>query len=375
MQNITEYTIDWDNSFHYHAELYLACLMSGLDAWSDNLVKLTVKVPPSMLNSFAGINLPKLESFDWQFCTGTLSLKEIDMATDGFMVFLNNLKDSLQSLHVSSTHSSQNLDMSRIFCKMGRFPSLSKISLSIPANGGHLSDPATVVRFLEKHRSTLEDISLLFSQFPCGGELDSFGSIIDQRTNILRSATSTSVQLSRPPLRIFGRFMDQPHLRLKDIRLFSARATSRSKGGDNDFTNWTLRLAEYINTPFPRLRGINISLFPSGAPVDNLIKLINTYSPTLDSLTLTDCTLSYSDVMALFQPSASRTDPLLHISKLHLRVDRFSSEFLVDLAFLLPSLKTLRMECNSAVSSLLYIPQMMTAKHAVSSSWMSQKDP
>lgn len=357
MENVEEYNIDWDNSFRYHPELYAACLISGLDAWSEGLVKLTVKVPPAMLNSFARINLPKLESFHFQFSTGSLTFKEINVTHDGFIVFLNNLKDSLQSLAFSSTHSSQDLDLSRIFRKMGSFPSLSKVALSIPADGSHLSDPATFVRFLEKHRPTLEEINLLSSQIPCPDKPDNYGAIIDWRNRISGSVLSTargfdsSLQRLPSPFDVLGRFMNQHHLTLKKMNLFSTRTTSLNKACDNNYTNWIQRVAGSICAPFPLLRAIAISLCPPGAPLENLVRFIGMHSSTLDFVALSDCTLSHNDVVSLFQFSATETGPPVRIANLQLPVEDLSSDLLVDLAFLLPNLKTLQIDCNKVSNS------------------------
>ncbi|KAH9476247.1 hypothetical protein JR316_0011818 [Psilocybe cubensis] len=366
MPNVVEYSIDWDGSFRYHRELYQACLTAGLDGWSDNLIKLTVKVPPAMLNSFVGIELPKLQSFNWHLYTGSLSPKEINMATDGFMVFLNNLKDSLRSLCIVSTHSSHDLDLSRIFRKMGRFPLLSKIALTLPADGQHLSEPATFVRFLEKHRSSLEEISLRSGSAPSCNQLANSGKVLD-REDRNRSLNLLSMQSSLPHLRVFSRFMDRQCSKLKEMSFLSARAVLVNKAGGGQITDWILQLAEDINIPFPQLRSLSVSMFLSGACSDPRVRLVHLHCPTLDSLSLVDFALSHDDILSILRPSPIRAETLLQISTLSLRIHRFSSQLLIDLALLLPELKTARIECNTVVSVLLRILQGTSTKCYVDS--------
>uniref|UniRef100_A0A8H7XNG0 Uncharacterized protein n=1 Tax=Psilocybe cubensis TaxID=181762 RepID=A0A8H7XNG0_PSICU len=287
MTQVAEYAIDWDDSLGYHPELYTAFLAPVLESWSSHLVKLTLKVPPSMLNSLARVRLPKLDTFAFHFSTGSLSFREINGLYDGFVVFLNNLKDSLSSLTFLSTHSSQELDVSRVFRKMGRFPLLKKVCLSIPFDGGHLSDPNTFVHFLKRHRATLNELDL-----------------------------------------------------------FSSRCTPRTKAGDPDLINWIQRILNSIHTPFPQLRRIGMSLRPLRAPLDTFIRFIDMHSSTLDSLTLTDRVLSYSEVWDVLR-SSSITASLQQssITDLNMRLYTFSVQLIVDFAFLLPSLKTLKIDC------------------------------
>ncbi|PPQ95142.1 hypothetical protein CVT25_011027 [Psilocybe cyanescens] len=316
MKNVTEYTIYWDDSLGYHPELYSAFLTPTLETWSSHLVKLTVKVPPTMLNSLARIRLPKLEEFVFYFCTGSLSFKEINGAHDGFVVFLNNLKDSLTSLAFLSTHTSQDLDLSRIFRKMGFFPSLKKITLSIPFDGGHLSDPMTFVRFLERHRATL-----------------------------------------------------------KDIDLFSSRCTPRIKPGDPDFINWIQRIIGAVHVPFPQLRSVGMSLRPLRAPLDSFIRFVDMHSSMLDSLKLTDRALSHSEVLTVLRSPSVTGFPPLDVTELQIKVDTLSAHLIVDLASLLPHLKILKIDCGkiSTERGISEFSHVLNDNQGVITEWKLQR--
>ncbi|KAJ3513022.1 hypothetical protein NLJ89_g3175 [Agrocybe chaxingu] len=150
MTNVKTYTIDWDEESEYHPQLYSAFLTPVLEMWSAQLLTLCIKVPLSMLPSLARVRMEKLEALKYTFSTGTLSTDDIDHAHDGVVVFINNLKDTLSSLTVITTPTSENLDLGRIFGRLGTFPQLSAISVSIPFDGGHLPDPAPFVRFTQR---------------------------------------------------------------------------------------------------------------------------------------------------------------------------------------------------------------------------------
>ncbi|KDR70148.1 hypothetical protein GALMADRAFT_889202 [Galerina marginata CBS 339.88] len=292
MINVEQYTIEWDDDLPYHPEFYKAFLTPALETWSSQLVVLKIKVPPFILSSLARVRLPKLEEFTFHFSTGILSFNDIDNAHDGFVVFVNNLKDSLRSLTFTSTHTSQELDMTRIFRKMGYFPSLKKVTLSIPFDGAHLSDPMTFVLFLEKHRTTL-----------------------------------------------------------KDLNLFAGRCTPRSKPGDPEFINWIQRIIGSPHTPFPQLRGLGVALRPLRAPLDVLIQFLDMHSSTLDSLTLTDRVLNASELRRLFRSVVSGQALAVAegITNLQVRIDAFSASFLASMAGLFPNLKTLKIECQQVL--------------------------
>ncbi|KAF8965430.1 hypothetical protein BDZ97DRAFT_1757265 [Flammula alnicola] len=283
MKNVNEYNIDWDDNDGFHPEFYHAFLAPPLEKWAGHLVKLTIKVPPSMVDSLASVRLPHLEDFTYHLSTDSLSLKDINNSHDGFVVFVNNLRDSLVSLTFSSTYTSQNLDLSRIFRMMGTFPSLRKVSLSIPFDGGHLSEPMSFVGFLLKHRGSLKEFGLLTS-----------------------------------------------------------RCTVHSKPGDPEHINWIQKLLASFDQPFPLLRGLKIALRPLRAPLDILVVFLDKHSSTLQSVTFMDRSLAITELEGLFGSSPYRTES---IQELHVKVDALSATFLARIARLFPNLKILKLEC------------------------------
>ena len=290
MRRLEEYTIDWDGSSDHHPEFFKAFLAPALENWSGQLVRLTVKVPPRMLDALARVRLPKLETFVYHFCTGELSSKAIANTHDGFIVFLNNLKDSLESLSFISTYTSQELDVSRIIRKIGHFPLLGKVTLSIPFDGGHLSDPMTFVRFLAKHRSTL-----------------------------------------------------------REINLFTSRCCLRSKPGDPEYINWLQKIIGSVDAPFPRLHSLAVALRPLRAPLDALTDFLNLHASTLDSVVLTERALVSHELSKLFSYDDPVNPPASSLEMLQFKTNVFSPSFLATLAEIFPKLKTLRVECNKIV--------------------------
>ncbi|KAF4610071.1 hypothetical protein D9613_010465 [Agrocybe pediades] len=286
MHRLEEYSIDWDDTVGHHPEFFKAFLAPALENWSDQLVCLTVKVPPRMLDALARVRLSKLETFIYHFCTGHLSSKEIADTHDGFIVFVNNLKDSLESLTFASTYTSQELDISRVFRKLGHFPKLKKVTLSIPFDGGHLSNPMTFVHFLERHRSMLREINL-----------------------------STS------------------------------RCCVRNKPGDPEYINWIQRILGSIQTPFPQLQTLAVALRPLRAPLDVLIRFLNMHAGTISSLVLTERALNFAELANLFDDDLFAES----LEMLQLKTDEFSAFFLSRIATMFPHLKTLKVECNRLV--------------------------
>lgn len=287
MQNIKEYGIDWDEEDHYHPELYKAFFKPILQKWTEHLTKLSIKVPPEFLKSLASVRLRNLETLQYHFSTGTMASKDIDDVHDGFLVFVNNLKDSLESISFISTHTSLNLDITWIYKSLGPFPKLHSISLSVPFDGGHLSDPLVFVQFLEKHRSTLKHISL-----------------------------STS------------------------------RCTVRSLPTHPECINWIQKILTSVHTPFPRLRNLTLAIRPLRAPLTNVSKFLEMHMSTLDSLTLADRALDYREFPPLMKTDNGPFD-LSGLRHLRVRVDKFCPNILYYFASQMPGLINLDIECSS----------------------------
>lgn len=291
MENINEYFIEWNEENDYHPELYKACFAPISEKWIGQLTKLTIKVPPQLLKSLASIRLRNLVTFEYHFCTGQMSLRDIDDIYNGFLVFVNNLKDSLEYISFISTHTSLNLDITRIYKWLGPFPKLRSISLSVPFDGAHLSDPSVFVQFLEKHRSTLKDISVLTS-----------------------------------------------------------RCTVHTVPGHPDGINWIQKILTLVDSPFPRLRNLALAMRPLRTPLTNVSNFLEMHISTLDSLILADRTLDYCGLERLFKTASGP----LGLRHLRVKLTNFSPKILYYLASKMPGLVNLDIECYSIVNCHSY---------------------
>ena len=285
MQNVQEYELGWSGK-KYHSELYQAFVSPVLTMWSNQLVKLTLKVPPPFLKSLAGVSLPKLETFCFTFSTWNLSSVEIDTVHTGFIVFVNNLKSSLRSLSFMSTNTNENFDMCRIFRFLGKFRLLYSMSISLPYDGGQLTDPFLFVQFLEHHRESL-----------------------------------------------------------RDLNIFTNRITLRTEGTLGSI-EWIQRIISAVNTPFPYLRSLGIALRPVRHKLDGVIRFLDSHASTLTSLKLMDRSLAAHEIGALFGTPDSDRPLGCSLSMLYLKVDVFDPYFLISIARRLPNLETLHIESN-----------------------------
>jgi len=287
MENIKEYFIDWNESSHYLPELYKACFTPLSQKWTSQLSKLTIKVPPQFLKSIASVRLRNLETLEYHFCTGQTSCQDIDELHNGFLVFVNNLKDSLEHLSFVSTYTSHNLDITHIYKSLGPFPKLNSISLSVPFDGAHISDPLVFVQFLERHRSTLKHISVLTS-----------------------------------------------------------RCTVQSTPRDPEGINWIQMILTSIHSPFPRLRSLALAMRPLRASLTNVSNFLEMHMSTLDSLTLAERALDYREFERLLKTPSG---PFVLEELRHLRVkfNTFCPAILFYLASKMPGLTSLDIEMNS----------------------------
>lgn len=285
MQNVQEYELGWVGK-KYHPELYQAFVSPVLTMWSNQLVKLTLKLPPPFLKFLAGVSLPKLETFCFTFSTWNLSSVEIDTVHTGFIVFVNNLKSSLRSLSFMSTNTNENFDICRIFRFLGKFRLLHSMSISLPYDGGQLTEPFLFVQFLEQHRESLRDLN-----------------IFTNRISVRTEGTAGSIE-------------------------------------------WIQRIISAVNAPFPYLRSLGIALRPVRHKLDGIINFLDNHASTLTSLKLMDRSLAAHDIVALF--GVPNSDRLLasSLSMLHLKVDVFDPYFLISISRRLPNLVTLHIESN-----------------------------
>ncbi|KAJ2929158.1 hypothetical protein H1R20_g7950, partial [Candolleomyces eurysporus] len=154
LTNVRGYTIEWDQSQNYHARLFLSFLQPALQSWHSTLTHLSIHVPLDLLNSFVTIKLPHLTDIHISLISGNLTLREINIRLDGFLVSLHNLKDTLTSISIQTTSSSLHLELSRFFRYLGTFPHLRAVALTIPFDGA--SFPWIHKRSAGSSRNTLQ---------------------------------------------------------------------------------------------------------------------------------------------------------------------------------------------------------------------------
>jgi len=282
MDSLEEYNIYWDDNPQYHPELYRIFLGPTINLWTDHLVKLTIKVPPIFLNSLAPILLPKLESLCFTFSTGNLPSAAIENAHDGFIVFVNNTKPTLKSLSFTSTKTSEHLDMSLIFHRLGLFPNLRVISISIPYDGGHLSNPINFVEFLSRNGALLRELNLF--------------------TNLL----------------------------------------SLPKEAKHHDIEWIQHILDAIRPPLPRLRRFSVALRPIRHPLDASIKFLAVH-PEVTSLKLLDRCLTAQELSSILAADSRLAQ---NLGLLHIKVDTLVPDVLVSIARMCPKLETLQLECQ-----------------------------
>ena len=291
MKRVEEYEITWNEERRYHRQLFDAFLQPVLRDWAHTLVTLSIKLPPELLSLLVRVNLPRLENLEVTFHTAGLQEWNIHNALDGFIVFVHNTKDTLRSLSILSTSSSENLDLSRLFRLLKRFPRLRSASLSIPFDGGHLSNPTSFSSFLEMHRETLQCLSL-------------------------KASRCTPVHT--------GKY-------------------------DPDSANWIQRIIGSVHVPFPQLCSLELAMRPLRAPLHILSDFLTIHSPTLESLILNDRNLTFDDVQSILAPFASIHPEVLPLKRLKLRVSYLSPELLFLLASQLPHLRSLSLNSTDVL--------------------------
>ena len=284
MTTLRDFEIDWDDNREFHSEFFRAFLAPPLASWQAHLTSLTVKVPLALVFTLASVRLPYLECFTFHFTTGDLTEKEVNHAHDGFLVFVNNLKDSLQSLTFTSTFTSQNLNLCHIFDHIGVFPSLRKISLSIPFEGGHLPEPMSFVHFVMKHSKTLNHVNL-----------------------------------------------------------FASRCVMRWTPSHPGCINWIPNILCSIPAPLPHLRGLGVALRPLRTPLTNLTEFLSAH-PYIETLLLEDRALENTQISDLFPHFLGQ--PVVDILHFQTKVEDLTPDLLVYFASKFPYLQTLKIECS-----------------------------
>lgn len=285
--NIESYTLDWNGSTEFHPEFYTAFLIPVLRIWQSSLRHLTLCLPPQMYAKLSQFPMPRLEGVDICLDTGTMDALNVNIHLDALLVFIHNLKDSLRSLAIRTTPSSEELDLSRLFRHIGTFPHLRSFSITIPFDGGHLSSIPPFTRFLQKHSGTLEAFTLK-----------------------------------------------------------TTRCSAHRKQVEHDGRNWIQTICRSFVEPLHHLESLTLALRPLKAPLDLLKDFLVSHSSTLKHLILTERSLSHEEVCDYIISPLTCSGI---VKRLEIRVDSFSPQLLCSMASYLPNLHTLKLdfsECN-----------------------------
>ncbi|KAG6868584.1 hypothetical protein C0993_000849 [Termitomyces sp. T159_Od127] len=274
----------------YHPRFYRALLTPIFFAHiKDNLHSLALNVPPEVLHVMPSVDMPRLESLSVGLCTNKKAEEEINRIFDSFVVFVNNLLGSLESLSIASRAPSQSLKLDRFFKMLGTFPHLQSFSLSIPFDGSHLSSPDQVVNFLNKHR----------------------------------------------------------HM-LKHLRLHASRCLPVDTPVDADSKYWipnTLTRLSMIS--YPQLYDLDLAVRPMMMDLTPLIRFFELQA--LDSLTLTERALTYDEVKAILDVTCKHPRGL---KQLRLRVKYLNLDLLELLARMVPRLSLLELKFGETRSTV-----------------------
>lgn len=298
LSNVREYTIEWDESGNYHTELFMTFLQPALQRWHGTLTHLSIHVPLDLLNSFVTVKLPHLTHIHICLSSAGLTQRQINIHLDGFLVFLHNLKDTLSSISIQTTPSSKNLDLSRFFNFLGTFPHLRSISLTIPFDGAHLSNPLMFTQFVLKHGAKLESLTLKTTR--CGAHSER---LAPECINWIQTILS------------------------------SIRAGNGGGG-----------------TGLPELQHVAVALRPLKAPLHIVSDFLLAHCTTLESITLMDRALDLTDLCAVLPAFSSSSGSGLTqfvsmpLKTLELRVDALSPHFLSLLQRRMGGLQTLKLE-------------------------------
>jgi hypothetical protein len=288
LKNVQEYHIEWDKNPHYPTQLFQAFL-DPLYSWRDTLTTLSIHIPVDLLNCFVTATLPHLRNIDITLSSGKMSQRRIDIHLDGFLVFLHNLKDTLRSLFIKTSPSSENLELSRFYRYLGTFPHLRSIGLMIPFDGAQLPDPQPFIKFVHKHSRTLESLSLQ-----------------------------------------------------------TARCAAHAGRLAPECFNWIQAIIASVQEPFPELENVAIALRPLRAPLDLITHFLRLHAPTLRSVALTDRMLEWGDVYNQILPALCSDSPLnlppIPLRTLQMRVDAVTPWILRGFATKLPHLRHLKLE-------------------------------
>lgn len=285
LKNMTEYSLSWDEGCPYQPENYKAFLRPVLTLINDRIVKLSLDIPTDSLRSLANISMPSLQHFELGLCTLELQEQEINDIFDHLVVFINNLDRTLVSLSISSRRSSPNLDLTRAFAHLGTFRRLQKFSLTIPFDGRHLSNPAMLVQFLQKHHDTLHDLQL--GANPCS------------TANYPNPTTSNE---------------------------------------------WIYTILAATRNPYPRLSAVKLALRPLRADLTPVIKFLAQHAGQLEHVNLTDRALEHGELEAILYGLGTHAP----LKRFEVKLSCLNSAFLSLLVLHLPQLAFLGLTFSEA---------------------------
>ncbi|KAG6817376.1 hypothetical protein H0H87_009563 [Tephrocybe sp. NHM501043] len=303
MPNLTKYSLEWKETRQYHPELYRAFLSPVLCRVRTSLRSLSLNVPTEMLGSLAPVALPRLEHLGVELCTLKKSKVEIEHSFESFAVFVNNLFPTLESLSISTRVPSRSLKLDRFFWMMGSFPRLQSFSLSMPFDGVHLSSPSQVVEFLDKHRTTMR--CLHFDTSRCSAE-----TVVD------------------------------PKLKY-----------------------WIRDILTSLNTPYPRLETVYIEVRPIQSSLAPLMSFLKLHSQSLDSVTLTERALTYTEVKALLD-ALGAYESSHQLRQLRLNLKHLSPALLELLANRVPRLSHLELSFTEIMATAAHSGHAGTPAHS-----------
>jgi hypothetical protein len=152
-------------------------------------------------------------------------------------------------------------------------------------------------------------------------------------------------QLTNPFL--FVQFLERHWEGLCDLNIYANRISVRNEDGSPSCIEWIQHVVSAAaSTPFPRLKSLSIALRPLRHKLDGVINFLNNHSSTLTSLKLMDRSLAVHEIGDLFGAAYSQQMLACSLSMLHLKVDVFDPYFLISIAQRLLNLETLHIECN-----------------------------
>lgn len=365
LTNIHSYTIKWKQAVDSGRTFclpFLAAVWSLLLQSNIYLCSLTLDMSLSHLrdvlslipstatgNTFAHLTSLSLHftntgfSYPVSFYAGYASYSEQTLPP--LASFLNLISPSLHSLTLSSFG---HLDFSFLFLPLQTFPHLRELSLSIPCDARHLTNPCGFTTFLEAHKHQLEVLS--FSpQYCC---LQSSPSQFQSQQSIIPFPSSTSnIYHSEKPAEVVWEHLAFSRLSFPTLRTLELGLNVLGPGGKR-----VLPCILYVAVAVAKGQ-----LTLTRAPV-NTVDYEPEQSTVPLTLTIMGCIISLADLDDLVTPFSEYQEtraPSRRLKSLVLEVHALSVHLLDLLSSRLPYLETLELTyrwvgeawCSNAVSA------------------------